>query len=89
MWGVWNGITPRDAEALKRLQAVLRYLGGLGLLGSGGWEPHALTAQPEAIYASRFPQPQPTPAAKVRDSPNPRPTLTPNPNPHPSPQPSP
>ena len=63
VWGIWNGLTPRDAEALKRMQAVLRYLGGKGLLGSSGWEPHAPTAQPESIFASRFPQAVPTPGA--------------------------
>ena len=25
VWGIWNAITPRDAQALKRLQARLRY----------------------------------------------------------------
>jgi len=26
IWGIWNGITPRDAEALRRIYSILRYL---------------------------------------------------------------
>ncbi len=56
VWGIWNGFTPRDAEAFKRLQPLYRHFGGggLGLLASPGWEPHAPTLQP-SVYASRFP----------------------------------
>ena len=57
VWGIWNGFTPRDAEAFKRLQPLYRHFGGggLGLLASPGWEPHAPTLQP-SVYASRFPE---------------------------------
>lgn len=49
-------MTERDAEALKRIQPLMRYLGAAGLLSSEDWEPHAPTAQPDAIFASRFSQ---------------------------------
>lgn len=52
VWGIWNGITPRDAEALRRISAVER--GCASLLISGGWEPHFHTLQ-KGIFASKFP----------------------------------
>ena len=56
VWGIWNGFTERDGQALKRIQPLMRYMASMGLLNSEGWEPHARTAQPDAIFASRFPQ---------------------------------
>ena len=57
VWGIWNGLTPRDAAALKRVQGLMRYLGAHGLSNSELWEPHTRdTAQPGAIFASRFPE---------------------------------
>ena len=56
VWGIWNGITPRDGEALRRLQPLMRYLGESGYLSSEAWEPHAPTLQPTSVFASRFPQ---------------------------------
>jgi len=41
VWGNWNGITPHDAEAIRRVAAMLRYFGKEGFLQSPGWEPHA------------------------------------------------
>lgn len=52
VWGWWNGITPRDAAALKRIAGV--YRGWPALLSSAGWEPHVPTGQ-YGVYASRFP----------------------------------
>lgn len=30
VWGIWNGITPHDSEALRRVGTLLRYFGGTG-----------------------------------------------------------
>ena len=52
VWGIWMGITPRDAEALRRIAAVERRFAGL--LHSPDWEPHAPTEQ-FGVFASRWP----------------------------------
>jgi iron(II)-dependent oxidoreductase len=52
VWGLWNGITPRDGEALRRCAAIERAVGLL--LTSPGWEPYTATAQ-FGIFASKWP----------------------------------
>ena len=52
LWGIWNGITPRDASAMKRI-SILSHAFSRFLL-SADWEPHTPT-QERGIYASRFP----------------------------------
>ena len=52
VWGIWNGLTPRDAEAVRRIAAVER--GCAGLLVGSGWEPHYHTLQ-KGVFASKFP----------------------------------
>lgn len=52
IWGIWNGITPRNAEALRRVAAVERAFADV--LCSADWEPFAPTSQ-AGIFASRFP----------------------------------
>jgi formylglycine-generating enzyme required for sulfatase activity len=52
IWGIWNQVTPRDAEALRRLAAIERAFAGL--LVSPGWEPHAPTLA-YGVFASKFP----------------------------------
>lgn len=52
IWGIWNGITPRDAEALRRIAAVERSFASL--LTSPDWEPFIPVAQ-AGVFASRFP----------------------------------
>ena len=52
VWGIWNGITERDAEAIRRVGKVERHFAEY--LVSSDWEPHALTV-PFGIFASRFP----------------------------------
>jgi formylglycine-generating enzyme required for sulfatase activity len=54
VWGIWNGMTPRDGEATRRIMTIQRALAGL--LVSREWEPHAATVQ-EGVYASRWPNP--------------------------------
>ena len=53
VWGVWNGFTPRDGAALRRLQPLQAYFSSL--LKSAEWEPHVRTLQPKSVFASRFP----------------------------------
>ena len=45
VWGTWNGITPRDGEAIRRVAAMLRYLGS----ASGG----ALLHRPPSSHGRR------------------------------------
>jgi len=57
IWCIWNGITPRDGEALRRTATIMRAY--WELLISKDWEPHTPTLQ-KGIYASRFPGEQQT-----------------------------
>jgi len=52
IWGIWNGLTPRDAEALRRITKVERQFAPM--LSSPDWEPHTPTLQFGA-FASKFP----------------------------------
>jgi formylglycine-generating enzyme required for sulfatase activity len=51
IWGIWNRITPRDAEALRRVARIERQFADL--LVSADWEPHTPTLQYGA-FASKF-----------------------------------
>ena len=56
VWGTWNGIVPRDAEALRRVATMLRFFGGRGgLLQSEEWEPHTPAVLTRGVFGSRFP----------------------------------
>lgn len=52
VWGIWNGITPRDAEATKRMATIER--GVARFLVSPEWEPH-YPMHNYGVYASRWP----------------------------------
>ncbi len=52
IWGIWNEITPRDAEALRRIATIERAMAPL--LVSPDWEPHTPTLQ-YGIFAGKFP----------------------------------
>ncbi|MGA8160373.1 MAG: SUMF1/EgtB/PvdO family nonheme iron enzyme [Acidobacteriaceae bacterium] len=52
IWGIWNGITPRDAEATRRVATMERAVAPF--LVSPGWEPYYPT-HAYGIYASRWP----------------------------------
>lgn len=52
IWGIWNQITPRDAESLRRVAKIERAFAGLLL--SPTWEPHTPTLR-YGVFASRFP----------------------------------
>ncbi len=52
VWGIWNGITPRDGEALRRMAAIER--GISSFLVSPDWEPF-YPVRTFGVYASRWP----------------------------------
>ncbi len=52
VWGIWNGINPRDAEATRRVATIER--GVAPFLTSPDWEPLYPTHN-YGVYASRWP----------------------------------
>jgi formylglycine-generating enzyme required for sulfatase activity len=52
IWGIWNGITPRDAEATRRVATIERAVAAF--LVSKDWEPF-YPMHNYGIYASRWP----------------------------------
>jgi len=52
IWGSWNGITARDAQALRRIAKMERKFADL--LVSSEWEPHTPTLR-YGVFASKFP----------------------------------
>ena len=52
IWGIWNGITPRDAEATRRMAALERAV--TPFLVSKDWEPF-YPMNLYGVYASRWP----------------------------------
>ena len=52
IWGIWNGITPRDGEATRRMATIER--GVASFLTSSGWEPYFPTHR-YGVFASRWP----------------------------------
>ncbi|HVU45852.1 MAG TPA: SUMF1/EgtB/PvdO family nonheme iron enzyme [Terracidiphilus sp.] len=52
IWGIWNGINPRDAEATRRVASIERAIAPF--LVSPGWEPIYPTHN-YGVYASRWP----------------------------------
>ena len=52
IWGIWNGITPRDAEATRRVATIERSVAAF--LASPGWEPFYPTIS-YGVFASKWP----------------------------------
>jgi len=52
IWGIWNQITQRDAEGLRRVATIERKFADL--LVSPDWEPHTPVLQ-YGVFASKFP----------------------------------
>jgi len=52
VWGIWNGITPRDAEATRRVATIERAVAPF--LVSNGWEPF-YPMRRYGVFASRWP----------------------------------
>jgi len=57
IWGIWNQMTPRDAETLHRIMSIER--ANAALLTSQQWEPNVLT-QRFGVFASKWPGKQST-----------------------------
>jgi iron(II)-dependent oxidoreductase len=53
VWGIWNGMVPRDAEALRRIAKIERATADF--LVSPDWQPYVWTEQ-YGVYASRWPR---------------------------------
>lgn len=52
IWGIWNQVPERHAEAIKRIAAIYRQFPGVW--NSAGWRPHVPTLQ-KGVFASLFP----------------------------------
>ena len=52
VWGIWNQLTPRDAESLRRIAAIERQFAPA--MVSMEWRPYERTLQ-HGVFASRFP----------------------------------
>ncbi|UHQ22203.1 formylglycine-generating enzyme family protein [Lysobacter sp. 5GHs7-4] len=52
IWGLWNQLTPRDAESLRRIAAIERRYAAC--MVSQDWRPYERTLQ-AGVFASRFP----------------------------------
>ncbi len=52
VWGIWNQLTPRDAESVRRMATIERAF--TPLLVSQDWEPHTHTEQ-FGVFASKWP----------------------------------
>src|SRR5882757_433256 len=53
VWGIWNQMTPRDAEALRRIAKIERATAAF--LISPEWEPHTATVN-FGVFASKWPK---------------------------------
>jgi gamma-glutamyl hercynylcysteine S-oxide synthase len=52
IWGIWNQLTPRDAEVLRRISAIERAFAAQLIIPE--WEPHTPTRN-YGIFASKWP----------------------------------
>ncbi|MCU1321292.1 MAG: sulfatase-modifying factor protein [Acidobacteriaceae bacterium] len=52
VWGIWNGVTPRDGEATRRVATIERAVAPF--FASQGWEPLYPTLR-YGVFASRWP----------------------------------
>ncbi|WP_416306784.1 formylglycine-generating enzyme family protein [Neptunicella sp. SCSIO 80796] len=53
IWGIWNQLTPRDAETLRRIATIFRQFSQL--LVSPDWQPYFATLQ-QGVFATCFPK---------------------------------
>lgn len=52
VWGIWNGFTERDGEALRRIATIERHFHQQ--MVSPEWEPYAMALQ-QNVFSSKFP----------------------------------
>lgn len=57
IWGIWNGITERDAAAIRRIGFIYRQFPDAW--SSPNWRPHIPTIQ-RGVFATSFPRPNRT-----------------------------
>jgi formylglycine-generating enzyme required for sulfatase activity len=57
VWGIWNQLTPRDGETLRRIATIFRQFSSH--LVSAEWEPYTPTLQ-QGVFATKFPLEQST-----------------------------
>ena len=55
VWGVWNGLSPRDAETIRRMSLVYRHFGLGSFFSSPDWIPHVPITNQFGIFATLFP----------------------------------
>jgi len=55
IWGIYNRIVDRNAEEVRRVAAMLRYLGGVGHLHSADWVPFFPVEHDDVVFASQWP----------------------------------
>jgi len=54
IWGIWNQLSTRDGEALRRAATILRFLGKF-VAGDSSWTPHLpITPVGSNVYASAY-----------------------------------
>lgn len=54
IFGTWNQLSPRDAEALRRTSSILRCFGP-DFFTSPEWEPHCPCVRWETVFSTKFP----------------------------------
>ncbi|NML63072.1 formylglycine-generating enzyme family protein [Massilia sp. RP-1-19] len=52
VWGIWNGFTERDGEAMRRIMTIERHFHQQ--MVSPEWEPYAMALQ-QNVFSSKFP----------------------------------
>jgi len=56
VWGIWNGLSDRDAESIKRISKIYRFFSDRGsYFTSPDWLPFAPITDTYGIFASMFP----------------------------------
>jgi hypothetical protein len=53
IFGTWNQLSPRDAEALRRTTSIMRCFGP-DFFASSEWEPHWPCVRWETVFSSKF-----------------------------------
>ena len=56
IWGTWNQLTARDAEALRRVGTILRFFGKRGFFTTQHWIPHSpeMLQMSTGVFGSAF-----------------------------------
>eukprot|EP01046_Picozoa_sp_COSAG06_P049454 COSAG06_NODE_7617_length_2438_cov_1.085934_1_plen_777_part_01 len=56
IWGTWNQLTARDAEALRRVGTILRFFGKRGFFTTQHWSPHSseMLQMSTGVFGSAF-----------------------------------